>query len=1220
MNIENITPSNDLEPSTFIQEKDDAGANKYNSYQTNLELDKTVAESDILEKGASFLMSYGEMNGAVNIFDWAEHDSFAKINDLFGTEDKEFTSTWDETSIMTYMQDNDFGMKEYPRLSKANSPASLAAITKGINQDLDYAEYKKNHLSQGWQTAGSILGTILDADVLIPTGKVVKAVKVMDDAKALRAVPVGQTKELAIYSAWESSHAMVNDDYTAADAVLGVAAASMISVGLTKYQMSKVNKSTIEYSNTHAKGESDIPVAKGDEPSGGLFNQEPTTKTNTPSDITENYMQKYKWTEQPTAAKVGDNIEPTVYIDNSDGKIFNKQMSDMLKEIMVTPKKDIDSLIEEVVNVTKNARIDKIEPNASKITSEMNELMGAIKKESGFVFDELDNVVQIKFNKNKDGSYSLKTPNGNKFGKAVPATLAVALAGTAANAGEDDIAFSTIGAAIMTIGIVGIAGTASYKAWARSGGRLSTTIKRAKASIAKSQQSVDVATKNPLVKNIRESGQVLRTRLTETYQRFADEGGIAKEMADKLLVNFANGTVQSAEIMKRRFSRIAEANVAKVENAQFVHWLEAQGLKHRPVLNFVENNLELDRFRNEITDAIDGGVGGAVISPQAQKVADEFKTQMKGLYDELVAADVKGYRETVLADGTVIPAIKYTEDYIPRYWKSSNIRHMISANDDNRKAIHASLTEMSHSAAMKRYQKKIEEWNKTGRQTKEPVEPTLKQSEVNATTILKSKEGEVVGKKGRVNDNSIARLEKQMEDQGIEMTPELRKTLEMESDKTARAMHKVDLDYKAFKPFKAIVDGKEIDVDLGMLIDRDSHSVMSRYANEQGGNIALGKAGYPTVKNARTESSKIADLELREDMNMVIDSIAGEDLVGMTQRQKQRYEVMTGIAFVAKLPLVTVSMLTEYAKVLTTKSGFHSLMNQITEGITGNYPKHSMFMDEIINATGQGTASLRHEVNLKGLDDISNIAEATESAFTGTTGTIANTVRQGKEAASRYYGLLRFSDFLQKHAGATNAQVLGEMIHKGRKMSPYRMQQYGITEEMLADFKSSGLLDVGSDGWVTKLDYEKFTQAQKDSFNNTIFRMNQNLTQETSLGGTALYMHNDYMFKSLSYLLTFPAEAFANHGIRDLTTMDNEAFRSMFAMYLGGYMSLKLRYAVENKDVSDEEVAYRAMIGMPIFGAVGTATGITDPVVLSFFNNMSEMVKLSNYEDVVVGE
>jgi len=446
----------------------------------------------------------------------------------------------------------------------------------------------------------------------------------------------------------------------------------------------------------------------------------------------------------------------------------------------------------------------------------------------------------------------------------------------------------------------------------------------------------------------------------------------------------------------------------------------------------------------------------------------------------------------------------------------------------------------------------------------------------------------------------------------------MRKTLELNSDKTARAMYKVELDYTAFKPFKAVVDGKEVDIDLSSIIDRDSHSIMSRYANEQSGSIALGKAGFPTVKAARDAAALIENIELRKDMNMVIDSLAGEDMVGMTTKQKQRYEVMTGVAFVAKLPLVTVSMLTEYAKILTTKSGFHSLMNQISEGIFKTYPKQSMFMDELIDATGQATASLRHEVNLKGMEDFSNVSEAGSSAFEGVGGQISNAVRQGKEAASRYYGLLKFSDFLQKHAMATNAQVLAEMIHNGRKMSPYRMQQYGITPELLESFKSSGLLKMDADGWVTKLDYDKFTEAQKDMFNNTIFRMNQNLTQETTLGGTALYMHNDYMFKSLSYLLTFPAEAFANHGIRDATTMDGEAFRSMFAMYLGGYLSMKLRYAVEGKDVSDEEVAYRSLIGMPIFGAIGTATGITDPVVLSFFNNMAELVKLSNYEDVVV--
>ena len=593
---------------------------------------------------------------------------------------------------------------------------------------------------------------------------------------------------------------------------------------------------------------------------------------------------------------------------------------------------------------------------------------------------------------------------------------------------------------------------------------------------------------------------------------------------------------------------------------------------------------------------------------------------MKLLYDEMVAADVKGYSPVMGKDGEMYTAIKYTEDYIPRYWKSSSMRQMIAAGADNRSAIHKAIAEMNHSAAMKKYHKAVEEWNMTGREGKQPVEPTVEASQTNATSIMKAAEGESVGKRGRVNDNSMARLEAQMEADGITVTPEMRKALEMEADKTSNAMYKVQLDYTAFKPFKAMIDGKEIEITLGHLIDRDSHSIMSRYANEQGGNIALGKSGYRTVNAARLEASKIEDLELREDMNMVIDSIAGEDMVGMTNRQKQRYEVMTGIAFIAKLPLVTVSMLTEYAKILTTKSGFHSMMNQISEGIFKTYPKQSMFMDELVNASGQGTASLRHEVNLKGLGDVSNIQEASESAFTGTAGMISDTVRQGKEAASRYYGLLKFSDFLQKHALATNSQVLSEMIHKGRKMSPKRMQQYGITEDILKDFQSSGLLKAGDDGWVSKLDYDKFTPVQKDEWNNIMFRMNQNLTQETTLGGSALYMHNDYMFKSLSYLLTFPAEAFANHGIRDATTMDNEAFRSMFAMYLGGYMSLKLRYAIEEKEVTDEEVAYRALIGLPIFGALSVANGITDPVVLSFFQNKAELIKLSKYEDKVIGD
>ncbi len=1069
-----------------------------------------------------------------------------------------------------------------------------------------------------------VLGTILDADILIPAAKIKKVDTLLNGALISRATPTGLKKEMFAYSVWESSHAMVNDDYTASDAVLGFAAASLLGVGVTKYQAGRQNKAFAEYSNTHAKGESDIPVTKSSEPSGGTFAQTPSTPlARNPENIVEEFLDnKYTWGDaKPKVTAVGDDLQPKP-LPNGEPEIFNSQMADMLNDVIIAPRKTIDDMVEEVVNTVTAAKIDGIDPNSAGIVRELNDLMQLVRRASKDVALQLDDIVKIKFNKNKDGSYTLKAPNGNKFGKAVPATLAVALAGTgtSAIAGEDsDISFSTVGAVVMTLGIVGVGGVSAYKAWAKSDNRLASTISRTKLNIAKSQQSVDVATKNPIVKNVRQTGQLLRTRLTETYQRFADFGGVAKEMADKLLVNFADGTVQSAEIMKRRFARIAEANVARVEGTEFISWLEAQGMKHRPVVDFLENNHQLNLFREEITDAIDGGTGAKNISPQAQKVANEFKTQMRSIYDEMVAANVKGYRETVLPDGTVVPAIKYTEDYIPRYWKTSGMRHLM-VNKANREGLLNSIVPMVHSAAMKRFHKKMEEWTKVGdTDIPKPVEPTLKESTKTANNLLRRADGEEVAKRGRINDNSSARLEQQFEADGIEMTADMRKALELESDKTSSAMYKVDLDYTAFKPFKAVVDNKEVNIGLGDIIDRDSHSIMARSANERAGDIALGKANYPTVNAARNAASKIDDLELRKDMNMVIDSLAGEDMVGMTTKQKQRYEVMTGVAFIAKLPLVTVSMLTEYAKILTTKSGFHSLMGQISEGIFGTYPKQSMFIDELVNATGQATASLRHEVNLKGLDDFSNMDEAMDSAFEGTAGAISNTVRQGKEAASRYYGLLRFSDFLQKHALATNAQVLGEMIHNGRKMSPYRMQQYGITQDMLDDFQKSGLMTI-EDGWVKKLDYDKFTPAQKDAFNNTMFRMNQNLTQETTLGGTALYMHNDPLFKSLSYLLTFPAEAFANHGIRDATTMDNESFRSMFAMYMGGYMSLKLRYAVDGKDVSDEEVAYRALIGLPIFGALGTATGITDPVVLSFFNTMSEFVKLSNYEDVVVSE
>ena len=1205
-NVDQLTQENDFS-GRVITHPEETGSELYTSHEANKKREQSADESTVGEAINSFGLAFRELNGAANIWDFIEFDSYSQVP---FTEDKNFVKNWNDTSITQYRDQMGFGIEQHARLSEATSSTGLAFITKGIQQDMAIRAEINDNITKGWETTANMTGAVLDLDLAFPLGKVGKAKSLFGTLVKEEGVISNIRSGVAAQAAWETSHSLVNDDYTTADAMLGFSGMVLFTGALTKFQLSRMNANITSFSPTVAKAEA-IPVKKWS-----------TKPIDDGASAVDDLFENYKWTrENPALSKLEDIDTPLSTTVSKMDDEFQQTMKVTDDELITTINKSIQTqmnhitdMVEEAKNIIRNMDIDGT-PAASRQKTEVEEIIDIVRKESGDDALDLDNMLKSKLQRQKDGSFRIQMANGKLVGKKIPAVVAAALVGTtAANASEVNIGGSDVAAALMIFGIALVGGGAAWSKFRKNNGTLSSAMDGVKQTMHNTANSVKVVSNNKIAANIQKSSAVLETRLTNTVNRFLTAGGRAKEMGEKLLVNWRDGTVQSAEIMKRRFARIAEAAVAETENVEFVNWLKTvKNKEHHPVLNFIENNRLLDEFRMEIADAVDGLKPA---SPEANKVAKEFVVQMRMLYDEAVKAGMKGFVPRTLKDGTVIPAIKFDPQYIPRYWRTADMRQLISGASGNRAVIKSSVAAMIQSAAEKRFAKQHAEWAKTG-EGKEPILQKLSDSEKLADNILKGAEGESVGKKGRITDNSIARLEAQMAEEGIEMSDAMRKSLGMEADKTARAMYRIDMDYKAFKPFKVMIGGVEQEVKLSDLMDRDSHSIMSRYANEMGGQIALGKAGYDTVADARNAASKIHNLELREDMNLVIDSLAGEDMVGMTLRQKQVYEVMTGVAFIGKLPLVTVSMLTEFAKILTTKNGMISMLNSIGMGMASR-KEYKAFLAEMRHATGQATASLRHEVNPKGIDDISNITDQLDSAYGGTMGTVSNTVRQGKEAASRYYGLLKFNDFLQEHALFINTKVLSEMLYRGRKMSATRMQQYGITEAILEDFRKSKLLKLDGDGDLLELNWEKFSDAQRDAYVNMTFRMNQNLTQETTLGGTAMYMHSDYFFRSMSYLLTFPAEAFSNHGIRDIVTGDAEAFRSMFAMYAGGYISLKARYAIDNKDVSDEEVAYRAMIGMPIFGALGTATGITDPVVLSFFQNMADMIKLSNYEDKVV--
>ena len=1245
------------------------GADVVNQYQAGLKRDTAAEESSIAEAATSIGSSMAEMNGVMNIFDFAVGDLHSNLPDILIADDPVFQSNWKQSDIHQYMNDNQIPESYYPRLSEVKNFQGLDIVTRGINRDIDRQETASKYIGQYTQVAAGFAGGIVDADALFPFGKINK----------MKGVLTNLAKPLTYQAAWEIIRMQTDEDYTETDAVISFAMIGGLSGYMTNRQVKQNNKIIQQYTNTTldasdsvTKGASFNPNQIIDDAMDEFVFSPNNTRTfdeftfnpnNTkvidelgfdPNDV------RYRESFDPSPTKVDDLVrqmsDEAEALRIADGvadatpfSLGDTKLAQAIGKITAIGTDEALQMFNQAKEMIDELKFSSVNQLSSEVVEEMNMFIDIVRKSSGELGANLDRLLEIKIRKNADNTFQAVSPSGKPFGKKVPIAIGTIILGSsAANASDgSDVGLSDAMVALMFVAAFAVGGSHALKAFKKSNGSLSKGLNKVIKQGYDSINSVNNIKKSAMA--IGESIRIknMRTRVTETFNRFSDahtpkfdsNGAIVKnymsvrEMAERLLVNVMDGTVSSAEIVRRELAHTAEAAVARVENIEFEAWKLEKGIKNRPILDFVSNNKDLDAFRNEITDFIDGLNPNA--SAASQKVAQEFRSQMKILHDKAVEAGVGGFEN-----------IKYKDDYVPRYWKSSGIRSMLSADVGEEKVIRKAITQqienMIHSAAEKRHviaiQKYADEMDEFKRAAddgidapKEPELPTREKSAAEAKKFVQRFADEQVGSGRRVNDASVARLEQQLEAEGIEITEDMQKIFGKTTDKSGRALYKTDMDYSAFKDFDIIIDGKTTTIKLGMLINRDSHSIMAQYANEMGGHISLAKAGgfledgsvrWSTFHKARVDANKITNLDIRDDMNIVLNSLAGEDLLNLTVREKQMYEIMSGLAFTIKLPMVTVAMLTEFVKVAGSKNGILVGLDRMSGALLGTHSKHSNIIRQLVNANGRGTASLRHEVNLKGLDDISNMSEE-GSAFSGKLGQAANFTRQMKEGASRSYGLLRFSDFLQQYAMGVNTQNLADIMNgKTKFFNAKRAKQYGVTPEMLDTWKKN--IKFSKDGEVMDLQLDNpkvWNPKDRDAFLNTQFRMGQNLSQETTMGGTGLYMHNTMFGKSLSYLLTFPAEAFANHGLRDISTGDKEAFRSMFAMFIGGYMSVQVRSLANDGELIDPETAaYRAMTAMPIFGLTNTVTGVTDPVILSTLQSFTDLLKASKYEKDILSE
>jgi len=1209
MDLNDIKPNAGVEQFPALQTNVKTAGDTVSAIEATRQRNEDAENSTWGEKAVSFGYAFRQEHGTSGMYDYLAYEA-----NLFGEKDPEFTKRWGIKEQNEYMSDASIPDKYHNRLSKAESHEHLANISEGVFLDMAMEEDMMKHLTATQQFVGNASGMMIDYDVFIPLAKAKKAESL---AKAMM-MPV------TLQASYEVARNLTDENYTLSDAIIGVAGFSLISAGLGARQKKILDQANAKNSFLKIDPEQQYKWSR----------TKPTAKQDMPT-VSSTVDSVFKWSaKNPKVQKMIDDTDEVFVVKRDEPFEVTKRLEEE-DSIIIKPVEEADlitgishlnknmsvtltNMMDDLKQIIKDAEFDGTFASARQ-TQEIQAMIDVVRKESGDAGHTLDQILNYKIKPNKDGkTYQFVNSKGKGFGRKIPAVMALGLIGaTSAQATEGEgISSGNIGYTLLALGASLFIGHKALTSYQRNGSVMKMVHSGYRNAVGV-QDGADILQKNKAWGWMEKQSMIVRTQITETYAQFSKAGGQAKKMADEFLVNYADGRPKSAEIEKRRIGRIAEAEVARIEQTAFKEWQQEIGSTAKPLLNFVQTNTELGTFRALVTDAIDG-VGTGAVSQSVAKVAEEMKLQIKKIGEMAGEEGVLGYGEK---------GIKLTDDYIPRYHRTGHIRQLLTGSNatENRKALQTAYAQMmeasinkSRAEKFRLFDEQIQVIKAGGTVEKKMKKPefkgtSLEEAMAKADGLIKHSEGEHLGKR-RMNDASLARLEQQMEEQGMELSDEMRKLFDSNEDKVGRALWKIGMDYNAFKPFKSIIDGKEVEITLGHIIDRDSKSIISRYANEMGGQIALAKKGYKSVKQARDATLKIDDLQLRSAMNKVVDSLAGEEMLVMGDTERKIFESMTGIAFTAKLPLVTVSMITELAKVVSYKNGLLYALNDIAKKMhIGKNPKGHL-VTEIQKATGQGTASLRHEVNVRGIDDIGNTVEDMGSAF----GEMGDVIKQGKEASSRLYGLLAFSDWLQNASSAVNAQRLSDFVHGKGKISRTRMKQYGITPDNMKELKKH--LTPDENGELLALNYDKWSKSAQEEFTNIMYRMNQNLSQETSLGGTGLYMHNSLWGKSLSYLLTFPAEAFSNHGIRDMVTGDFEAGKNFMAMFIGTYISLKVRYAVTGQEVSDEEVLYRAVTQMPMFGMLNVATGVTDPVVLDALNNMTSVAKMSNYEDLVIGE
>ena len=408
---------------------------------------------------------------------------------------------------------------------------------------------------------------------------------------------------------------------------------------------------------------------------------------------------------------------------------------------------------------------------------------------------------------------------------------------------------------------------------------------------------------------------------------------------------------------------------------------------------------------------------------------------------------------------------------------------------------------------------------------------------------------------------------------------------------TGRTQARIPIDKSLFSDFQVKaqmgVDAqgqpifKTVDVTLDDIFVSGSSEVMERWVKGFSGHIALADAGYKNVDRLIEDIGTAAiDSSKADILISTVHLMTGQPIVSGSAQAIKIMNLTGNLAVAMKMKFSAISLVQEAFNTMVRGKG--NLTHEMATEIVNIFKRDgvsSAYMNEMVEFMGQGMhkysatyGSVRSITD--GLDNISSVAVG------------GKTSEALRDLVLFNGGLVSISDFLTRINLIDTSRYIADVVHGKKTMSAFERNLYGLDAQTEAVLRKA-LPQSG--GKMKELGIKNWSRTEQLEFYKVVDRMMMKRVQQTTMGGTPNWSRDNLLGVVASKMLSFPLMAFGNHGINDLKGAlihgEFNAMAATSAWWIGGYTAAMMRYELQGRDYTEDDLMHAAFWSMPMIGA-----------------------------------